>query len=65
MNTAAPFNLTPVNGVITVESAHPAGGHHAPGTAYTRGFWVSELGPTAYLAWEQLVAWCELGPVTV
>ena len=57
--TAAPFRLIPDNnGLIHLAAAYTPSTHiHAPDSDYVRWYWLSDLGPSAYLAWTTLALW--------
>ncbi len=54
----ATFHLAPIDGIITVAVGHTPPSHvHRPDETYCAYFWLSQLGPTSYLAWKHLAAW--------
>ena len=58
MNTAPTFRLEPVDGLITIAAGYtPTANIHDPDSTYSRYFIPNTTGPTAFLAWSQLVAW--------
>jgi hypothetical protein len=54
----APFRIEPADGLITITAGHtpPANIHH-PESNYCRYYWVPVIGPAAWIAWANLVAW--------
>ncbi len=55
----APFHLTPDHhGLIHLAAAYTPTNHiHTPDSTYVRWYWLTDLGPTTYLAWTSLTLW--------